>query len=63
MPPYDLTLDEMLKDPIMRRLMERDGVDESEVRGLSDYVRRRRGPKKPPRASGLIDEEPPVFAS
>jgi hypothetical protein len=43
MAPCDLTLDEILADPIVRRLMERDGVDEAEVRGLSDYVRRRRG--------------------
>jgi hypothetical protein len=63
MTPYDLTLDEMLADPIVRRLMERDGVAEAEVRGLSDYVRRRRGPQSRSPAPDRIDEEPRVFAS
>ncbi len=61
MTSYDLTLDEMLKDPIVRRLMERDGVAESEVRGLSDYVRRRRAPQNRSPTPERVDEEPRVF--
>ncbi|MFN7128102.1 MAG: hypothetical protein ACK4OJ_03465 [Brevundimonas sp.] len=63
MAPCDLTLDEILADPIVRRLMERDGVDEAEVRGLSDYVRRRRGPQFRPHAPGRIADEPLVLTS
>ncbi|MDO9607275.1 MAG: hypothetical protein Q7J26_02020 [Brevundimonas sp.] len=44
MRPYDLTLDEILADPMVRQLMDRDGVAEAQVRRLSDHVRRRRGP-------------------
>jgi len=61
MAAYDLTLDEMLADPIVRRLMERDGVVEAEVRGLAAYVRRRRNASfnlKPP---SRIAEEPRAF--
>ncbi len=61
MAPYDLTLDEMLADPIVRRLMERDGVAEADVRGLSDYVRRRRGPQSNLRTPDRIAEEPRAF--
>jgi hypothetical protein len=61
MTSYDLTLDEMLKDPIVRRLMERDGVAESEVRGLSDYVRRRRVPQNRSPTPERVGEEPRVF--
>lgn len=35
-----LTLDQMLADPIVRRLMERDGVEEIQVRRLMDRMRR-----------------------
>jgi hypothetical protein len=51
----------MLSDPIVRRLMERDGVAEAEVRGLSDYVRRRRGPQNRSPTPARIGEEPRVF--
>jgi hypothetical protein len=61
MAPIDLTLDEILADPIVRRLMERDGVDEAEVRGLSDYVRRRRGPQISPRDHDRLAEETHSF--
>lgn len=62
MTSYDLTLDEMLSDPIVRRLMERDGVAEAEVRGLSAYVRRRRGRSVRPQEPYRVDDEPRVFA-
>ncbi|WP_395945809.1 hypothetical protein [Brevundimonas sp.] len=62
MAPYDLTLDEMLADPMVRQLMDRDGVAEAQVRGLSDHVRRRRGPQFGPRTPGRIAQEPRSFA-
>lgn len=37
----ELTLDEMLADPIVRQLMARDGVAEAELRGLAVHVRGR----------------------
>ncbi|GLK50015.1 hypothetical protein GCM10017620_29890 [Brevundimonas intermedia] len=61
MAPCDLTLDEILADPIVRRLMERDGVDEAEVRGLSNYVRRRRGPQINHRDRDRLGEESHSF--
>ncbi|WAC58590.1 hypothetical protein [Brevundimonas sp. SL130] len=57
MAAYDLTLEEMLADPIVRRLMERDGVVEAEVRGLADYVRRRRSASFNLRSPSRIAEE------
>lgn len=40
----ELTLDEMLDDPIVRLLMARDGVAEADLRGLAARMRSRRGP-------------------
>ena len=34
----ELTLDEMLADPIVQLLMKRDGVDETDVRRLMDRL-------------------------
>lgn len=34
------TLDEILADPIIRLIMERDGVEESKMRGEIDRVQR-----------------------
>ncbi len=39
----ELTLDEMLRDPIVRLLMQRDGVSEGEVRAVMDGADRERG--------------------
>lgn len=41
----ELTLDQMLDDPIVRLLMARDGVAESDLRGLAAHIRSRRGPR------------------
>lgn len=62
MTPYDLTLDQMLADPIVRQLMERDGVGEAQVRGLSDHVRRRRGPGRVAVSPHRLGPEPRSFA-
>lgn len=40
----ELTLDQMLHDPIVRLLMARDGVAEADLRGLAARIRSRRGP-------------------
>lgn len=40
----ELTLDQMLNDPIVRLLMARDGVAEADLRGLAARIRSRRGP-------------------
>lgn len=40
---HELTLDQMLDDPIVQQLMARDGVAEADLRGLVAHVRRRRG--------------------
>ncbi|HWQ87657.1 hypothetical protein [Brevundimonas sp.] len=40
----ELTLDQMLDDPIVRLLMARDGVAEADLRGLAARIRPRRGP-------------------
>ena len=61
MAPYDLTLDEMLADPMVRQLMDRDGVAEAQVRSLSDHVRRRRGPQLGPRAPDQVAEDSRSF--
>lgn len=39
----ELTLDQMLDDPIVRQLMARDGVAEADLRALAARVRPRRG--------------------
>jgi hypothetical protein len=41
MRPTEPTLDEMLADPIVRLLMLRDGVRETDVRGLVERLRHR----------------------
>ncbi|MNT74628.1 hypothetical protein D3C72_2134630 [compost metagenome] len=41
---HELTLDEMLDDPIVRLLMARDGVNEDELRDLAAQTRGRRRP-------------------
>lgn len=38
----EMTLDQMLDDPIVRQLMARDGVAESELRALAASLRPRR---------------------
>lgn len=40
---HELTLDQMLDDPIVRQLMARDGVAEADLRALAARVRPRRG--------------------
>lgn len=69
MRPYDLTLDEMLADPMVRQLMDRDGVAEAQVRRLSEHVRRRRGPGLGPTSGSgfavrydVVAPEPQNFA-
>ncbi|OGN45627.1 MAG: hypothetical protein A2795_10035 [Caulobacterales bacterium RIFCSPHIGHO2_01_FULL_67_30] len=69
MRPYDLTLDEMLADPMVRQLMDRDGVAEAQVRRLSEHIRRRRGPGLGPTAGSgfavrydVVAPEPQNFA-
>lgn len=42
MQEHDLTLEQMLADPIVRQLMARDGVAEADLRGLVACVRPRR---------------------
>lgn len=44
MPGTELTLDEILADPIVRLLMQRDGVREADIRALSGRWRRRPPP-------------------
>lgn len=39
----ELTLDQMLNNPIVRQLMARDGVAEADLRGLAARIRSRRG--------------------
>ena len=46
------TLGELLDDPIMQVLMERDGVDERDLRRLLDDVKHRRA-AAPRRRSGI----------
>lgn len=38
----ELTLDQMLNDPIVRLLMARDGVEEADLRVLAAHIRSRR---------------------
>lgn len=39
---HELTLDQMLADPIVRLLMKRDGVEDAEIRQLVEGLRARR---------------------
>lgn len=48
MPPVELTLDQMLADPIVRLVMRRDGVKEAEIRALFGRIRRCRANAGPP---------------
>ena len=41
----ELTLDQMLDDPIVRLLMARDGVAEADLRSLAAHFRSRGGPR------------------
>lgn len=50
----ELTLDDMLADPIVRQLMDRDGVAEADVRGLAARFRPR-----PALLSAGFDRLPP----
>jgi hypothetical protein len=53
---YDLTLDQMLDDPIVRQLMARDGVAVADLRALAARVR-------PRREAGQTPLEPRSFDS
>lgn len=59
MQEYEMTLDQMLDDPIVRQLMARDGVAEADLRALAGNVRRRR-PTSPTR-SVQVSPEPRSF--
>ena len=52
MQAHDMTLDQMLDDPLVRQLMERDGVAESDLRALAARVRPRRDLSQPSRDVG-----------
>jgi hypothetical protein len=57
---HELTLDEMLDDPIVRLLMARDGVHEDALRNLAALTRGRRRPA-PGEGVGLIPPEGRAF--
>lgn len=57
---HELTLDEMLDDPIVRLLMARDGVHEDELRDLAALTRGHRRPA-PGEGAGLIPSEGRAF--
>lgn len=46
-PEAELSLDDMLADPIVHLVMRRDGVDEAEVRALIRRLARRLRPSEP----------------
>ena len=52
MQAHDMTLDQMLDDPLVRQLMDRDGVAESDLRALAARVRPRRDLSQPSRDVG-----------
>lgn len=52
---HELTLDQMLDDPIVRQLMARDGVAEADLRALAARVRPRRA-TPPARSTGVWPE-------
>ena len=54
----EMTLDQMLDDPIVRQLMARDGVAESELRALAAGLKSRREASP---ATMLIGPEPRSF--
>lgn len=47
MPLGELSLDQMLADPMVRLVMRRDGVEEAEIRALFGRMRQRRGDARP----------------
>lgn len=47
----ELTLEQMLADPIVRLVMRRDGVEEAELRALASRVRRRLGAPNEPQTT------------
>lgn len=55
----DMTLDQMLDDPIVRQLMARDGVAEADLRALAARVRPRRGAS--PAGSARLEPESRSF--
>lgn len=55
----ELTLDQMLDDPIVRLLMARDGVAEADLRGLAARIRPRHGPMT--KDAGRVSPEPRSF--
>lgn len=58
----DLTLDELLADPLIRQVMSSDGVEERQVRELMQRVRLRRAPRSVP-APWMRGCGPAKFAS
>ncbi len=44
----DMTLEELLNEPIIRKLMQRDGVSDGDILRLADQVRRRSRRHAPP---------------
>lgn len=58
---HELTLDEMLDDPIVRLLMARDGVHEDELRDLAALTRGRRRRPAPGEGAALIPSEGRAF--
>ncbi len=52
MRPDDLTLDQMLADPIVRLLMAKDGVADRDIRALAAAVRQRLAQRPRTRAAG-----------
>lgn len=55
----EMTLDQMLDDPIVRQLMARDGVAESELRALAASLKSRR--ESSPATAMRIGPEPRSF--
>jgi hypothetical protein len=53
---HELTLDQMLADPIVRLLMARDGVAEADLRALAARIRPDRGGALPAPARGIGPE-------
>lgn len=58
MQTHDMTLDQMLDDPLVRQLMARDGVAESDLRALAARIRPLRGPSQSSRG---VEPEPRSF--
>jgi hypothetical protein len=56
-PETELTLDEMLADPIVHLMMRRDGVEEAHVRDLVRHVAHRRRRAEPRSFATWPDED------